>query len=297
MNINELSFGTYTLIFYHEKDGIRTSEYKSMIDIMAAISPSIKNMEQVGIDTILVNLKASVPRMILETDTFTFVSFKKVNYTNYFKSIDESNDWDESIREVSSFYIKLKNGYKIGKGSYSFIMYAGSLRLDQCDMSIDYMEGADISIDKVDMVNLSTLDITFSEEQSTVLYKTLDLQIVDENGTDISGKFQSLPEIIKSIKTDYFESLQVKILDNESIPAGNYTINIIKPNNESEDTLLMSEIVPLKYMSSIYPLLYEVNATKLDNGNDGIIMTFIPELELDLFTNSGFTFSNISGMY
>lgn len=296
LNINELSFGSYTFIFYHENAGVQSSEYKSFVDIMAAISPSIKDMEQVGIDTILVNLKASVPRMILETDTFQFISFKNYDYTNYFKSIDESNNWDESLREVSSFYIKLKNGYRLTKGSYSFTMYAGHLRLDQCDIELDYMEGADISIEKVELVNLSTLSITFSEEQSVTLFKSLDLQIVNENGTDISYKFNELADSIKAIKTDYFETLQISILDGYSIPSGDYTINIIKENDTSEDSVVMSEIVPLKYMSYEYPLLYEVIAAKLVNKNDGIVMTFKPALELDLFANSGFTFNNVSGM-
>ena len=296
LNISNLSFGTYTFIFYHEENKVRTSEYKALIDIMSAISPSIKSMEQVGIDTILVNLKSSMPRMLVEADTFKFISFKKFDYTTYFKSIDQSNNWDEDLREISSFYIKLKNGYKIGKGSYSFTMYAGSMKLDQCDIEIDYMEGADLSIDSVDIVNLNTLDILFSDEQSTMLFKTLTLQVIDEDGTDVSYKFDTIENAIKTVDTDFFESISIKITDGSSVRKGEYTFNIIKENNESEDTVLMSEVISLKYMSSEYPLLYDVSATKLDNGKDGIIMWFSPGLELDLFNNAGFTFNNLSGM-
>lgn len=296
-NISDLSFGNYTFIFYHVNDnGIRTSEFIGKLDIMAALYPSIKSMEQVGTDMLLITLVSAVPRKLLESNTFTFISFKKTNYTNYFKSIDSSNDWNEEIREVSSFYLKLKNGYTIGSGTYSFVMYSGQLRLDQCDMSIDYMEGTEISIETTKMINLSKLALTFSSEQSVLLFKTLKMVITDENGNDVSDKFVSLDKMIQNIETDYFESLYLEVLDGCHIPSGNYTIEILKKNNTIDDSVLMSHMVSLHFMSSIRPELYNVSATKSENIGNAILMWFSPAIELNQFTNAVFSFTNASGM-
>ena len=77
---------------------VRHSEHKSKLDIRSAVSPLIASMEQVGINKLLVHLVSSVPRRILEEYIFTFNSFKKDDYTDYFQSITASNDWPEDVR-------------------------------------------------------------------------------------------------------------------------------------------------------------------------------------------------------
>lgn len=293
---NELSFGLYTFVFYHVFDGVRSSEYIGKLNILDALCPSIDTMEQVGIDTILVTLKDSVPRMLLECYAFTFESFKLIDYTSYFKSIDASNNWDEKIREVSSFYIKIKNGYVIGKGNYTFEMTSGSMKLDACDISIDHLEGADCEIEQYEIVNLSTLRVTFSSEQSLALYKSLIMDILDENGNSVADKFVDLFTLLGKVNTDYFDTLDLKLASRKSLAGGVYTLNIIKPNTYSDDSIIMSKNLILPYLSDITPILYNVSAIKSLNNKDAVILWFSPGLEVSLFNNSSFKFTNVSGM-
>ena len=293
INVEEISYGVYTIIFYHEKDGIRESEYMSKIDICAALVPSFLSIEQVGIDLLLINLKGSVPRMLLESYDVKFESFRKKDISNYFKSIDASNDWAEDVRNVSSFYLKLKSGYIVEEDTYLLTMYADKTELDSIDISIERMEGVSFDITSIDMVNLNSLTINFSDEQTVALFKTFSLVVETLDGMDVSEKFQELSKALSTIGTDFFESIDISVVSD--VPNGWYTFTFVRYNNGVRNNIC-SFSVNLTYMSNVYPILYDASSSQTADGDNAIIMWFSPALELNLYENAKFFFTNVSGV-
>lgn len=293
INVEDISYGVYTIVFYHEKDGVRESEYMAKIDICAALVPSFLSIEQVGIDLLLINLKGSVPRMLLESYSVRFESFGKKDISNYFKTIDASNDWDEDVRNVSSFYLKLKSGYVIEDDTYLLTMYANKTELDSIDISIERMEGASFEITSINAINLNKLMINFSDEQSVALFKTFSLMVETLDGADVSEKFQSLSKALSTVESDFFDSLDISVVSD--IPKGWYTFTFVRYNNGVRNDIC-SYNVNLTYMSEVYPILYDVSSSKTADGDNAIIMWFSPALELNLYENAKFFFTNVSGV-
>lgn len=293
INVEDISYGVYTIVFYHEKDGVRESHYMSKIDICAALVPGFLSIEQVGIDSLLINLKGSVPRMLLESYTVKFESFGMHDISNYFKTIDASNDWAEDVRHVSSFYLKLKNGYIVEKDDYLLTLFAGNVELDSIYVSIERMEGVAFEISSVNVVNLNTLMLSFSNEQTTTLFKTFSLIVETLDGVDVSDKFQTISESLTQMDTDFFESLDISVTSD--ITKGSYTFTIVRFNSGIRNDLC-SYTVDLPYMSEVYPMLYEVSSLQTSDGDSAITMWFSPALELSLYSSARFFFTNISGI-
>lgn len=288
LDTKNIVFGRYQFIFYHIDNGIRESEYMCFLDITTALCPRIATAEQKAINKVLITLKESISRKLLEEFDFRFVGMDKVDYTDWFLSIDEANDWPEDLREVTSFYIQLGGGHAITYGSYLFTMYNGPLEGDGYIFDIEHLEGASGEIISTKPISLSSIEIQLREEESLALFSTLSLNILNEDGVDYTNQFTDLQTALKNIGTDFFDTLELEITG--TIPAGLYTFTFQK---EYSGTLNMvhQNAVQLPYLSATYPLLYEVSATKLGetmDGEDALIMWFSPPLEKTLFDNAKF---------
>lgn len=294
LDTEEVHIGKYQFIFYHNLDGIRRSRYISYLDITTVLSPRIASAEQKAINKILITLREPIPRRLLEEFDFRFVCFDNRDYTDYFLSIDQANDWAEDLREVSSFYIEIASGYALEKDAYLFTMYNGNLECDSHIFRIDQLEGASGEILETKPLNLSTLEIVFREEESLALFRSLSLNITNQFGVDYTNKFEDLYSALAEINTDYFDTLQLKVLG--PIPEGIYNFTFEKYYTGTLDIVCENE-VSLHYMNNEYPLLYEVSATKIGDimdGDDGLVMWFSPPLEKSLFDNAKFGIVKVS---
>lgn len=288
LDTKNITFGRYQFIFYHKDSGIRESEYMCFLDITTALCPRIATAEQKSINKVLITLRESISRKLLEEFSFRFVGMNKVDYTDWFLSIDQANDWPEDLREVTSFYVQLGSGHAITYGSYLFTMYNGTLEGDGFIFDIEHLEGASGEIVSTKPVSLSLLEINLREEESLTLFKTLSLNIVNEDGVDYTSQFIDLPSALKDIGTDFFDTLQLQVVG--TVPAGLYTFTFQKEYTGTL-SIVSQNAVQLPYMSATYPLLYEVSATKLGetmDGEDALIMWFSPPLEKTLFDNAKF---------
>ena len=175
LDTKNIVFGRYQFIFYHIDNGSRESEYMCFLDITTALCPRIATAEQKAINKVLITLKESISRKLLEEFDFRFVGMDKVDYTDWFLSIDEANDWPEDLREVTSFYIQLGGGHAITYGSYLFTMYNGPLEGDGYIFDIEHLEGASGEIISTKPISLSSIEIQLREEESLALFNTLNL--------------------------------------------------------------------------------------------------------------------------
>ena len=288
LDTKNIMFGKYQFIFYHKRGGIRESEYMCSLDITTALCPRIATAEQKSINKILITLKESISRKLLEEFNFRFVGMDKTDYTDWFLSIDAANDWPEELREVTSFYIQLGGGHAITYGSYLFTMYNGNLEGDGFIFDIEHLEGASGEIVSTKPISLSLLEIQLREEESLPLFNTLALSIINEDGVDYTNQFTDLQTALKNTGTDFFDTIELGITG--TVPAGLYTFAFQKEYSGTL-SIVCENAVRLPYLSATYPLLYEVSATKLGetmDGEDALIMWFSPPLEKNLFDNSKF---------
>ena len=288
LQMDQVTFGVYQFIFYHVTAGVRESHFIAKIDISHATYPRIATAEQVSVNKILITLRNSVPRMLIENFNFEFKGTNKVDHTFKFMSIDAANDWDESLREISSFYIQIKSGYICPEGNYEFTMLNGQNRCDGYIFEIEYLAGASGEIISTSPVNLSTLEIVFREEESTDLFRGITFYVYDENGSDVSNKFQPLSDSLRQTYTDYFDTITLSVMD--EIKAGTYSFVFAK-TLRGEEEIIADNTVYLPYMSKDYPLLHMVSVTKLGyimTGDDALMLWFSPALERNLFDNAQF---------
>ena len=288
INLEEISFGNYQFIFYHIDGGIRSSHNMYSLEITNASSPRIATAEQVEINKLMITLRNPIPRMLLENFSFTFAGTNLVDHTEKFMSIDSANDWPEDLREVTSFYIQIKSGYYCDEGTYLFTMYNGTVECDGYLFDIERLEGATGEIVSTTPVNLSTLEILFREEESAAIFRSISLQVLDENGNDVSSKFEPLTSATQLVTTDYFDTINLRV--NGHVAEGIYQFIFYKIFKNTQ-RIISENTVNLPYMSNVYPILYQVSATKLGSvmtGDDALIMWFNPPLEKTLFDNATF---------
>lgn len=303
LSLSDIQLGVYSFIFYHMVDGVQSSCYEGLLDIRAAISPYIQDIVQSMNDLnepcLHVTLRKAAPRQLLENYSFKFKSFKNVDYTSYFRTIPESNNWSVDVREISEFDVVLKTSYKLDDGNYSFRMFAGETLLDQADVSLTYMENTKISITGITIVNLSTIMVNFAQMYPKELLRTMSLVVINENGDDVSTKFKELSSTVLNVTEDETNNIKLSLNDDNYLEKGLYYFEI-QSEVRGEIRTLTNREYNLPYLTTNYPILYEVEATKIQVSNkerDGIIMWFEPALELEEFNNiSNFKIETISGI-
>lgn len=292
LSLDDIQSGAYSFVFYHVVDGMQSSCYEGVLDIYSAIAPVISEVTQGYTDAnepcLHVTLQSACPRMLLENFNIAVQSLSKidwnVNYTEYFRTIAESNDWSSDVRDVAEFDIVLKIGYKIDEGNYEITILAGTTKLDWGDFTLKYMENTKVVITKAEIKNLSTLVLKFGEPYSKNLLSSMSLGVYDENGTEVSDKFNELSSILLTITEDYTNNFQLTIKSGQYLEAGSYSFIFQKEISEGDSREIASNAFKLPYLSSSYPLLYDVEATKIDTTDgerDGLIMVFEPPIELN----------------
>lgn len=297
-NVEEIQIGKYQFIFYHlyeDTDGtkIRQSETMYTIELTDALKPQIATAYQSAMNKFTLTLKNAIPRRLLEEMHMKFVNFNHRNHTDDFMTIDQSNEWPEDLREVTTFDYQIKGGRVIEEGTYLLSLYNGTYICDEYIFDIIHMEGAVGEIRSVKPNTLSNLGINFMEPESVALFRTLELHIVNEDGVDFSNKFQDLMTTLHLMDVTYMESMRVDVKDH--IPAGLYNFVFQREYAYESYDALVDNTVRLPYMSHIYPRLYDVAATKLGDtmdGDDALVMWFDPPLEKDLFEHAKFGILN-----
>lgn len=312
LNITELrdiTFGVYQIIIYHIVDyggtKIRESDYMGILNINAAVYPIITGVEQVAINKIEVKLQNPIPKNILEEYYFIFQDCKNEKRQADFESINESNqdNWAEDLEEVDSFFLIIKPGCSIINGLNLFEMWSGdpddpganAMQLDFYYFESDHLEGVNGEISLITPTTLSEIEIRLSSLESRLLFATMSLSVTNMDGEDFSDRFEGLDSAMKRVKADYFEDFTLNILS--SIPAGEYTFGFYRAFPEKEIEIPLAYTTTLPYLSSTYPLVYEVTAGKVGNRMDGedaiIIMFKSPGIERKQFEASNFIFRTI----
>lgn len=291
---------------------IKESDYMGKLDINSTLSPRFAKVEQIGHNKLCVYLKEPIPTMILEEYNFSFFGFNHVDYTSYLDTITDSNNnsdaWDDGdIRFTDYFYLRLRDRCVLENGGYSLTLYAGTeeevsartaLELDEISFNLQYMEGADCSIKKVSILNLATLQIEFEEPQSIALFDTLQFSIVNGDGIDVSNKFKPFEEILRETKFKYDEItvFNIPLLEDVALNSDIYEIKFTRPGKvENVDLTTFKET--LSYMSSftLAPLIHDVQATKINDDADGLVIWFMPPLAKELYENAIFSIETTSG--
>lgn len=293
---DELSYGVYTLIFWHsDSNGIRVSDYIGKIDIYAVVTPTISRLTQVGLDSLLFELASPVPIHILEEYTIKCRGYNKKYYSNYFRTITQSNNWDHEMREVSSFYLRLMGDYNLPAASYSFFLQSNGVDIAQYDITTKYMEGVPCELVNVEPISLSTLRLTFADEQKKEIHETLLFEIYDINGKSCTSAFNTIQDAISTMD-NYFYELDLHLIDDNELINNDYTVIISRENDNVDNTELSRFNLKIPFMSTTSPVLASVCAMADKYDNDGLMLSFSPALEYELFISSIFTLTNLSGM-
>lgn len=293
---NDLSYGVYTVIFWHkDSDGNRVSDYIGTIDIYAVLTPTISRLTQIGLDSLLFELASPIPVHILEEYTIKCKGYDKYNYSNRFRTITQSNNWDHDLREVDSFYLKLMGDYNLPSASYSFFIQSNGVDISQCDITTKYMEGVPCELENVEPVTLSTLRLSFSDEQKKEIHETLIFEIYDLDGKSYTESFDTIQNVVSSMP-DLFYTLDLPLVDNNEIMNGEYTVIISRENDTEENTELSRFNLNIPFMCTQKPMIASVCVMADKYDNDGLFITFSPALEYGLFKSSVFSLINLSGM-
>ena len=293
---DQLSYGVYTIILWHkDEDGNRVSDYIGTIDIYAVLTPTISRVTQIGLDSVLFELASPIPIHILEDYTIKCKGYDKHDYSNRFRTIVQSNDWDSEIHETESFFIKLMGDYNLPGASYSFFIQSNGIDISQYDITTRYMEGVPCELYNVEPITLSTLRLSFADEQKKEIHETLIFEITDINGKSYTSAFSTIENTIKSLPNTFY-NLDLSLIDDNELPKGDYIITINRENALADNTEITRFNLSIPFMSTQTPVLSSASVIADKYDNDGLMITFNPPLEYGLFVESTFSIKNLSGM-